>query len=48
MMWLVTDGVSILLLLWTFLLHGRCAQERQRTGFETAVLLTRINNFIME
>lgn len=48
MMWLVTDGVSILLLLWTFLLHGRCAQDRQRTGFESAVLLTRINNFIME
>ncbi|KAM5197629.1 glycerophosphoinositol inositolphosphodiesterase GDPD2 isoform 3-T4 [Hipposideros larvatus] len=48
MMWLVADCVSILVLLWTFLLHGRCAGERERTGLEAAVLLTRINNFMME
>ncbi|XP_014650406.1 PREDICTED: glycerophosphoinositol inositolphosphodiesterase GDPD2 isoform X1 [Ceratotherium simum simum] len=48
MMWIVTDCVSTLLLLWTFLLQGRCAKERERTGLETAVLLTRINNLIME
>uniref|UniRef100_A0A8D0NNG2 Glycerophosphodiester phosphodiesterase domain containing 2 n=1 Tax=Sus scrofa TaxID=9823 RepID=A0A8D0NNG2_PIG len=48
MVWIVTNCVSILLLLWTFLLQRRCAKERERTGLETAVLLTRINNFIME
>ncbi|XP_007955974.1 glycerophosphoinositol inositolphosphodiesterase GDPD2 [Orycteropus afer afer] len=47
-MWIITNCVSTLLLLWTFLLQGRCAKERERTGLETAVLLTRINNFIME
>uniref|UniRef100_A0A8D1UI24 GP-PDE domain-containing protein n=1 Tax=Sus scrofa TaxID=9823 RepID=A0A8D1UI24_PIG len=76
MVWIVTNCVSILLLLWTFLLQRRCAKERERTGknflpsihfspplafrsliscmspsfsssgLETAVLLTRINNFI--
>uniref|UniRef100_A0A8C6FFK1 Glycerophosphodiester phosphodiesterase domain containing 2 n=1 Tax=Moschus moschiferus TaxID=68415 RepID=A0A8C6FFK1_MOSMO len=46
--WIITNCVSILLLLWTFLLQWRCAKERQRTGLEAAVLLTRINNFIME
>ncbi|XP_069320538.1 glycerophosphoinositol inositolphosphodiesterase GDPD2 isoform X2 [Eulemur rufifrons] len=48
MMWTVTNCVSTLLLLWTFLLQGRCAKERERTGLETAVLLTRINNFMTE
>ncbi|MBW04270.1 Glycerophosphoinositol inositolphosphodiesterase GDPD2, partial [Eschrichtius robustus] len=48
MMWIITNCVSILLLLWTFLLQRRCAKERERTGLETAVLLTRINAFIME
>ncbi|XP_057574001.1 glycerophosphoinositol inositolphosphodiesterase GDPD2 isoform X6 [Hippopotamus amphibius kiboko] len=48
MMWIITNCVSILLLLWTFLLQRRCAKERERTGLETAVLLTRINTFIME
>ncbi|XP_064134583.1 glycerophosphoinositol inositolphosphodiesterase GDPD2 [Loxodonta africana] len=48
MMWVITNCVSALLLLWTFLLQGRCAKETERTGLETAVLLTRINNFIME
>lgn len=46
--WIITNCVSLLLLLWTFLLQQRCAKERQRTGLETAVLLTRINNFIRE
>ncbi|KAB0338912.1 hypothetical protein FD755_025110, partial [Muntiacus reevesi] len=46
--WIIINCVSILLLLWTFLLQWRCAKERQRTGLETAVLLTRINNFITE
>ncbi|XP_045394643.1 glycerophosphoinositol inositolphosphodiesterase GDPD2 isoform X2 [Lemur catta] len=48
MMWTVTNCASTLLLLWTFLLQGRCAKKRERTGLETAVLLTRINNFITE
>ncbi|XP_032703651.1 glycerophosphoinositol inositolphosphodiesterase GDPD2 [Lontra canadensis] len=48
MMWVITNCVSTLLLLWTFLLQGRCKKEREKTGLETAVLLTRINNFIME
>ncbi|XP_036161725.1 glycerophosphoinositol inositolphosphodiesterase GDPD2 isoform X5 [Myotis myotis] len=48
MIWLLTDCVSTLLILWLFLLRGRCAEKREITGLETAVLLTRINNFIME
>ncbi|XP_004694514.1 PREDICTED: glycerophosphoinositol inositolphosphodiesterase GDPD2 [Condylura cristata] len=44
--WVITNCVSALLLLGTFLLQGRCAKEEKRTGVETAVLLTRINNFI--
>ncbi|XP_037677477.1 glycerophosphoinositol inositolphosphodiesterase GDPD2 isoform X1 [Choloepus didactylus] len=48
MMWIITNSVSTLLLLWTFLLQGRCTKKRERTGLETAVLLTRINNFMME
>ncbi|XP_069923208.1 glycerophosphoinositol inositolphosphodiesterase GDPD2 isoform X2 [Oryctolagus cuniculus] len=48
MMWNITNCVSILLFLWIFLLHGRCAKERERTGLETDVLLTRINNFARE
>ncbi|XP_014321343.1 glycerophosphoinositol inositolphosphodiesterase GDPD2 isoform X5 [Myotis lucifugus] len=48
MIWLLIDCVSTLLILWLFLLRGRCAEKREITGLETAVLLTRINNFIME
>ncbi|KAM4818458.1 glycerophosphoinositol inositolphosphodiesterase GDPD2 isoform 2-T3 [Thomomys bottae] len=48
MIWIITNAVSILLLLWTFLLRRRCAKESERNGLETAVLLTRINNFSME
>ncbi|ELW68016.1 Glycerophosphoinositol inositolphosphodiesterase GDPD2 [Tupaia chinensis] len=48
MMWIITNCVSILLLLWTFLLQGRCAKEREKTGLETTVLLTRINNYVPE
>ncbi|XP_077001112.1 glycerophosphoinositol inositolphosphodiesterase GDPD2 isoform X2 [Tamandua tetradactyla] len=48
MMWSITNCVSTLLLLWIFLLQGRCAKKRERTGLETAVLLTRINKFITE
>ncbi|KFO29866.1 glycerophosphoinositol inositolphosphodiesterase GDPD2 isoform X2 [Fukomys damarensis] len=48
MMWIIINCVSTLLLLCTFLLQGRCAKERERTGLETAVLLTRINNFMTE
>lgn len=48
MMWIVTNCVSALLLVWTFLLQGRCANERERTGLETTVLLTRIHNVMMD
>ncbi|XP_003801809.1 glycerophosphoinositol inositolphosphodiesterase GDPD2 isoform X3 [Otolemur garnettii] len=48
MMWIITNCVSILLLLWIFLLQRRCAKERERTGLETAVLLTSIKNLITE
>ncbi|XP_069896365.1 glycerophosphoinositol inositolphosphodiesterase GDPD2 [Dipodomys merriami] len=48
MIWIITNSVSTLLLLWTFLLRRRCAKENERNGLETAVLLTRINNFNME
>lgn len=47
MIWIVTNCVSVLLILCIFLLRGRCA-ERNRTGLETAVLLTKINNFTLE
>ncbi|XP_048191783.1 glycerophosphoinositol inositolphosphodiesterase GDPD2 [Perognathus longimembris pacificus] len=48
MIWFITNSVSILLLLWTFLLRRKCAKESERNGLETAVLLTRISNFNME
>ncbi|KAM7045318.1 glycerophosphoinositol inositolphosphodiesterase GDPD2 isoform 1-T7 [Molossus nigricans] len=48
MIWLVINCVSALLILWLFLLRGRCAEKRQITGSETTVLLTRINNFMRE
>ncbi|XP_045152930.1 glycerophosphoinositol inositolphosphodiesterase GDPD2 isoform X2 [Echinops telfairi] len=48
MLWILTNGISALLLLWTFLLRRRCATERERTGLETSVLLTRINTRIPE
>ncbi|CAK6450460.1 unnamed protein product [Pipistrellus nathusii] len=48
LIWLFIDSVSALLILWLFLLHGRCAEKREITGLETTVLLTRINNFTME
>lgn len=47
MIWVITDCASILLLLSIFLLRGGCA-KRNRTGLETAVLLTKINNFASE
>uniref|UniRef100_A0A8C0MXZ5 GP-PDE domain-containing protein n=2 Tax=Canis lupus TaxID=9612 RepID=A0A8C0MXZ5_CANLF len=31
MMWIITNCVSTLLLLWTFLLQGRCKKEREKT-----------------
>ncbi|XP_045427869.1 glycerophosphoinositol inositolphosphodiesterase GDPD2 isoform X3 [Pipistrellus kuhlii] len=48
LIWLFIDSVSALLILWLFLLRGRCAEKREITGLETTVLLTRINNFTME
>uniref|UniRef100_A0A2K6TDH2 Glycerophosphodiester phosphodiesterase domain containing 2 n=1 Tax=Saimiri boliviensis boliviensis TaxID=39432 RepID=A0A2K6TDH2_SAIBB len=47
-MWAITNCVSTMLLLWIFLLRRRFGKKRQKTGLETAVLLTRINNFVME
>ncbi|EHH30824.1 hypothetical protein EGK_20614 [Macaca mulatta] len=46
--WVITNSVSTTLLLWTFLLQRRFVKKRGKTGLETAVLLTRINNFMME
>ncbi|EHH60968.1 hypothetical protein EGM_18874 [Macaca fascicularis] len=46
--WVITNSVSTMLLLWTFLLQRRFVKKRGKTGLETAVLLTRINNFMME
>ncbi|XP_066213331.1 glycerophosphoinositol inositolphosphodiesterase GDPD2 isoform X1 [Saccopteryx leptura] len=53
MMWLLTNCVSTLLILWPFLLRGFPLTHphhasRTSPGLETAVLLTRINNFTME
>lgn len=42
--WIVTDCISALLILCHFILCGRCVEKRERTGLETAVLLTKINN----
>uniref|UniRef100_A0A8I3WXS3 Glycerophosphodiester phosphodiesterase domain containing 2 n=1 Tax=Callithrix jacchus TaxID=9483 RepID=A0A8I3WXS3_CALJA len=47
-MWAITNCVSTMLLLWIFLLRRRFGKKREKTGLETAVLLTRINNFVME
>ncbi|XP_017375732.1 glycerophosphoinositol inositolphosphodiesterase GDPD2 isoform X1 [Cebus imitator] len=47
-MWAITNCVSTMLLLWIFLLRRRFGKKREKTGLETAVLLTRINNFMME
>ncbi|XP_005641504.1 glycerophosphoinositol inositolphosphodiesterase GDPD2 isoform X1 [Canis lupus baileyi] len=38
MMWIITNCVSTLLLLWTFLLQGRCKKEREKTGFRPEVV----------
>ncbi|XP_041598053.1 glycerophosphoinositol inositolphosphodiesterase GDPD2 isoform X1 [Vulpes lagopus] len=38
MMWIITNCVSTLLLLWTFLLQGRCKKEREKTGFRSEVV----------
>ncbi|XP_053773078.1 glycerophosphoinositol inositolphosphodiesterase GDPD2 isoform X2 [Desmodus rotundus] len=44
MVWVLTDCISALLILCHFIFCGRCAEKRERTGLETAVLLTKINN----
>ncbi|GAB5584672.1 glycerophosphoinositol inositolphosphodiesterase GDPD2 isoform X1 [Prionailurus iriomotensis] len=36
MMWIITNCVSTLLLLWTFLLQGRCKKEREKTDSSAA------------
>uniref|UniRef100_A0A2I3HPK5 Glycerophosphodiester phosphodiesterase domain containing 2 n=1 Tax=Nomascus leucogenys TaxID=61853 RepID=A0A2I3HPK5_NOMLE len=46
--WVITNCVSTMLLLWPFLLQRRFVKKRGKTGLETAVLLTRINNFMTE
>ncbi|XP_023058166.1 glycerophosphoinositol inositolphosphodiesterase GDPD2 isoform X1 [Piliocolobus tephrosceles] len=46
--WVITNSVSTMLLLWTFLFQRRFVKKRGKTGLETAVLLRRINNFMME
>ncbi|XP_040858139.1 glycerophosphoinositol inositolphosphodiesterase GDPD2 [Ochotona curzoniae] len=48
MMWTITNCVSILLFLCIFHFQVRCAKERERTGLETAVLLTGINSLTRE
>ncbi|XP_072482728.1 glycerophosphoinositol inositolphosphodiesterase GDPD2 isoform X3 [Notamacropus eugenii] len=43
LIWIVADCVSALLLLWIFLLQGKCAREQEKPVSESAVLLTKIN-----
>ncbi|XP_068918548.1 glycerophosphoinositol inositolphosphodiesterase GDPD2 isoform X3 [Petaurus breviceps papuanus] len=43
MIWIVSDCVSALLLLWIFLLQGRRARKREKAVSESAVLLSKIN-----
>lgn len=45
MIWVVTDGVSFLLIVWSFVLRRKCCKRNDDTaGAETAVLLTQIHN----
>ncbi|XP_028923858.1 glycerophosphoinositol inositolphosphodiesterase GDPD2 isoform X2 [Ornithorhynchus anatinus] len=46
LVWVVTDCVSALLLLWTFSVQRRRARKRERCGPESTVLLTRIDSFV--
>ncbi|XP_020832239.1 glycerophosphoinositol inositolphosphodiesterase GDPD2 isoform X2 [Phascolarctos cinereus] len=48
MIWIVSDCVSALLLLWIFFLQGKWAREREKPVSETAVLLTKINAIMLE
>ncbi|XP_074057218.1 glycerophosphoinositol inositolphosphodiesterase GDPD2 isoform X2 [Macrotis lagotis] len=48
MIWIVSDCVSALLLLWIFFLQGKCAKESEKAVPETTVLLTNINNISSE
>ncbi|XP_069468548.1 glycerophosphoinositol inositolphosphodiesterase GDPD2 [Ambystoma mexicanum] len=45
MIWVVTDGVSFLLIVWAFVLRRKCCKGNDdAAGMETAVLLTQIQN----
>ncbi|XP_067404085.1 glycerophosphoinositol inositolphosphodiesterase GDPD2 isoform X2 [Emydura macquarii macquarii] len=50
MIWIVTDCVSFLLILWAFLLLQKCSRRRELAGpeTETEVLLTKINSLMQE
>ncbi|XP_068019683.1 glycerophosphoinositol inositolphosphodiesterase GDPD2 isoform X1 [Melanerpes formicivorus] len=48
MIWIVTDCVSLLAILWAFLLLKKCSQRRQPAESETDVLLTKINSLMQE
>ncbi|NXF88591.1 GDPD2 inositolphosphodiesterase, partial [Eubucco bourcierii] len=48
MIWIVTDSVSLLAILWAFVLLKKCSQRRQPAESETDVLLTKINSLMQE
>ncbi|XP_075773779.1 glycerophosphoinositol inositolphosphodiesterase GDPD2 isoform X2 [Pelodiscus sinensis] len=48
MVWIVTDCVSFLLLLWAFFLLQKCSRKNDPAGSETDVLLTKIKNLMQE
>ncbi|XP_006024494.1 glycerophosphoinositol inositolphosphodiesterase GDPD2 [Alligator sinensis] len=48
MIWIVVDCVSILLILWAFVLLQKCSRRREPAEAETDVLLTKINSLMQE
>ncbi|XP_019376801.1 PREDICTED: glycerophosphoinositol inositolphosphodiesterase GDPD2 [Gavialis gangeticus] len=48
MIWIVVDCVSILLILWAFILLQKCSRRREPAEAETDVLLTKIKSLMQE
>ncbi|XP_029463112.1 glycerophosphoinositol inositolphosphodiesterase GDPD2 [Rhinatrema bivittatum] len=46
MIWIVTDCVSFVLILWAFILQRKCTRKRDISDAETAVLLTQIQSIL--
>uniref|UniRef100_A0A8C8RW94 Glycerophosphodiester phosphodiesterase domain containing 2 n=1 Tax=Pelusios castaneus TaxID=367368 RepID=A0A8C8RW94_9SAUR len=48
MIWIVTDCVSFLLILWAFLLLQKCSRRKEPEGSDNDVLLMKINSLMQE